>query len=173
MDNTDMRDEMMAKQEIIDTYNSYVSAKMINQEVSLLATDSDGKNDVFLAFVGQMEEKMPKDLMVTSFTVTEGEASMTMVCSTKASAAEALMQLRQFPMLTVGACSGITESVSETGSKEVSFTVTFQFHEIVEETPEETTEGLESTEGIETTEGAASTEGTASTETTIEEGVTP
>jgi hypothetical protein len=45
--------------------------------------------------------------------------------------------------------------------------VTFQFHEIVEETPEETTEGLESTDGTMTTDGAASTE------TTIEEGVTP
>jgi type IV pilus assembly protein PilM len=167
MDNTDMRNEMMAKQEIIDTYNSYVSAKMINQEVSLLATDSDGKNDVILAFIDQMEEKMPKDAMVTDFSVTDGEATMSVICSTKASAAEALMQLRQFPMLTVGSCSGVTDAVSETGSKEVSFSVTFQFHEIVEETPEETTEGLESTDGTMTTDGAASTE------TTIEEGVTP
>jgi type IV pilus assembly protein PilM len=137
MDNDDMRAEILSKQSAIETYNAYVTAKMINQEAAMIDTDSSTVNDVFLTFIDEMEEKMPKDLVVTSFTVSEGEGSMSLICGSKESAAETLMQLRSFKTILLNSASGITETTSDAGATEESFSVTFELTEIVEEVPEE------------------------------------
>jgi type IV pilus assembly protein PilM len=125
-DNEEMILQMRGKSSVIDTYNQYTEALVINQELSMLKANSTEENDVYLDFLAELEERTPKDLTIQSLTLSDGLGNMSMSCNTKASAAEMLIQLRECRTIKSLSSTGITETEDESGKIGVTFTVTFQ-----------------------------------------------
>jgi type IV pilus assembly protein PilM len=125
-DNEEMILKMRSKSDVIDTYNEYTNALVLNQELSMLDANSSEENDVYLDFLGELEERAPKDMIIQNLTIVNGAGTMALSCNTKASVAETLIQLRECKTISSLSCDGATETVDESGKRGLTFTVTFQ-----------------------------------------------
>lgn len=74
-------------------------------------------------FISELEDKMPTNLNMISFTADATSVTMTLTVDSKVEAAEVLVQLRTFESLATVDSSGITEGTGADGSKVVTMTV--------------------------------------------------
>jgi hypothetical protein len=122
-----------SKQSAIDTYNEYVTNKMINQEMLNIDKSTELSNDLFLEFLDEMQACVPKDLIVANISTAGDEINMTLTCSSLVSAADTIVQIRQFRTVDVVTCSQLTEGSedgegsddSNLGKVEFSLTMTY------------------------------------------------
>ena len=68
--------------------------------------------------------------------VSDSSISLSLSCASKQSAAETLIQLRNFDTVENVECSGITEQQNENGVKTVDFSVSITYKPVVEESTE-------------------------------------
>ena len=139
--NKQMQNTIKAKQPVIDTYNQYITDKVIHDGMVAIEQSSNVANDAFLDLIAEMEKKLPSDLIVSNMSVADSMITLSLTCSSKESAADTLIQLRNFDTVENVECSGITEDQSETGVKTVSFSVTVTYKPVVEESTEQTEDG--------------------------------
>jgi pyridoxal/pyridoxine/pyridoxamine kinase len=76
-----------------------------------------------------MEEKMPSDILVSSLSASDEGISMSVTTNSKASAAEAIIQLRSFTGIGNITCTGISETTDENGKTTDSFQVSVVYVE--------------------------------------------
>ena len=113
--------------DVSDTYQAYQAAKTKYDELSDLYELTETPADQLLAFLDEMETRMPSDLVVVSMTAGADGINLDMTTQSKESAAEALVQLRGFSSVSNISTSGLTESVNEDGISVVSFSVNCNF----------------------------------------------
>lgn len=137
------------KKPVVEVYNNYVTQKVIHDGMLTIDSASNVPNDKYLDFLAEMEKKIPSDMVVESLNVSGETINLSLSCGSKASAAEALMQLRQFDTVCNISCSGISEDKDDTGAKKVSFEVTMSYksQEVLdaEQAEEQSTEGEQET----------------------------
>jgi type IV pilus assembly protein PilM len=132
-DNESMVRTLESKQSAIDTYNEYVTNKMINQEMLNIDKSTELSNDLFLEFLDEMQACVPKDLIVANISTAGDEINMTLTCSSLVSAADTIVQIRQFRTVDVVTCTQLTEGTedgegsddSNLGKVEFSLTMTY------------------------------------------------
>jgi hypothetical protein len=159
LDNLAKKNEIESKQEAINIYNDYVTKKMINQEMRTIDENSHVPNDLFLDFLAEMETCVPKDLIVANVSTIDDQVSMTLSCSSMVSAADTLVQIRNFRTVSVMSCSGLTEVENDDGTTTVEFTVVLTYDTSLMDEGEESTEALDGADGtVDSTEAVESTQ---------------
>jgi type IV pilus assembly protein PilM len=76
-----------------------------------------------VAFIGELEQKMPSEINVLTISAGENSVYLNIEVTSKSAAADVIAQLRTFDTITVGNLSTITETKDESGLSTVSFSV--------------------------------------------------
>lgn len=113
--------------EMIPIYQEYIATKnaynYLNEayEYTVLPTET------LVDFIEEMEQKMPKDMYVTSFAANKEGVSFSVVVNTKQQAADALLQLRTFESLTNININEIIDTNGDGVAGTVTFAVTADY----------------------------------------------
>lgn len=102
-----------------DIYNAYNNAKSQYDNYENMYQYTNTPNEGLKNFIEEMEEKMPSDITVESFSSTGTQVSFSMRVTSKSAAANAIMQLRTFESLATVTTTGIDESEDGTVSLSV------------------------------------------------------
>ena len=108
---------------IEDIYNTYTAAKGQYENYQNMYDYTNTPNDELKAFLEEMEEKMPSDITIETFSSSGTEVSFSMRVSSKSEAADTLIQLRTFDSLATVTTTGIEQA--EDGSVTMTVTCTY------------------------------------------------
>lgn len=107
---------------IEDIYNAYNTAKSQYDNYQNMYQYTNTPNEGLKNFIEEMEEKMPSDITVESFSSTGSQVSFSMRVTSKSAAANTIMQLRTFESLATVTTTGIDEAEDGTLSMSVACT---------------------------------------------------
>ena len=107
---------------IEDIYNAYNTAKSQYDNYQNMYQYTNTPNEGLKTFIEEMEEKMPSDITVESFSSTGSQVSFSMRVTSKSAAANTIMQLRTFESLATVTTTGIDEAEDGTVSMSVACT---------------------------------------------------
>lgn len=134
--NMELKAQSAELEEIIPIYNEYVETLAdYNAAVSMYAA-TENRNEELVDFLEELEDKMPGDVHVVSFTSTIEGVVINMSVSTKTEAAVAIEQLRTFESLqpaSVTVTSVVEEIDEEAGTISVNFSVAALYKDIAEQ----------------------------------------
>ena len=103
----------ITKNESAETiYNEYKSMKEKYNQYEQMYNFTNTPNESLVAFLQELEQKMPSTLVIDSFSSTGTGVSFTVEVANKKEAANTLMQLRKFESLTSVATTGTSEDDS-------------------------------------------------------------
>lgn len=131
--NVELKAESTQLEEIIPIYNTYVTTKASYSVASAMYSATENRNEELVEFLEELEEKMPGDVHVASFTSTIDGVALNMTVSTKTEAAVAIEQLRTFDSLQPSSVTvtSIVEDVDDDGvTVSVSFSVAALYQEL-------------------------------------------
>lgn len=111
----------------IPIYQEYVQTKNADNYLKAAYEQTLLPTDGLVAFIEEMEEKMPQDMYVTSFSANHEGVAFSVVVNTKQQAADALLQLRTFESLVNINVNEITDSRSQEGDGVVTFSVSADY----------------------------------------------
>lgn len=141
-----LSEEKLKLSYIEEIYQNYEAATTEYTNISTMYESTKTKNEELVSFIEEMEQKMPSDIKVGSFTADGSGVNMTIKVNSKASAAKVLVELRSFQTLAEVKTTGINEVSDEVGNSYVEFAVTCTYQEAgsetvpVEETENQTTD---------------------------------
>ena len=104
---------------IEEIYNTYNTAKSQYENFQNMYQYTNTPNEGLKTFLEEMEQKMPSDITVETFSSTGTEVSFSMRVSGKSAAANTLMQLRTFESLKTVTTTGLDEAEDGTVSMSV------------------------------------------------------
>lgn len=117
----------MQEEGVETVYLEYTNVLELNTRLTEIYDKTRSRNEDLVAFIEELEQKMPSSLKVLNFTATTSGVTMTVECDTKEAAAKTLLQLRTFKSIEIVNTAGLTDSGSLSGIQEetpvVSFTV--------------------------------------------------
>lgn len=122
MKNADMERRIAELGAAQQAYDTYTKTQAQHNDLAQMYALTDTPNDALLAFLAEMEEKMPTEISVYSMTAGVDGISMNITVSSKEAAAKVLIQLRDFETIDEVDTPGITETKSS-GMTTVSFSV--------------------------------------------------
>lgn len=155
-------DELSYAQETADEYNI---VKAEHDWIKQLDDVTVSENNNLVAFIKELEQKMPTQIQVISLTASETGLTLSIDVEKKAAVADVISELRTFKSIEVHAMSDIVEEKDEeTGKITVNFTIECNYVNAVEDT--QSTEAV-APEAPQSTE--ASTETEAATENATEQ----
>lgn len=100
-------DELRPLQEV---YQEYLQQLYTHRKLNYLYESTVLPNENLIAFIEEMEEKMPSSLNVQTFIADKEGVTMTLAVKDKKDAAKLIQQFRTFESVANIACSGITDS---------------------------------------------------------------
>lgn len=103
-------------------YNAYNYAKLQYENYQNMYQYTNTPNEGLRKFLEEMEQKMPSDITVESFSSTGTQVNFSMRVTSKSAAANTLIQLRTFESLATVVTTGIDETEDGTVSMSVSCT---------------------------------------------------
>ena len=148
--NMELRARNSSLEEIIPIYNEYVATQTSYNLVQTMYSVTENRNEELVEFLEELEDKLPADVHVVSFTSNLDGIAINMNVSTKSEAAVAIEQLRTFNSLYPASVTvnSIVENVDEeSGTVSVNFSVAAIYRD-VHDRPEE----LEAEEAQESTQ---------------------
>lgn len=101
--------KIASKQSVQELYDTYTQKKELAESFDSLYAYTSTPNEQLRDFLEEMEEKMPADLTLDSFTSTGTEVDFNLHVSDKNEAAQVLMQLRTFESLATVTTAGLDE----------------------------------------------------------------
>lgn len=113
-------EELQYVQQIYVKYADYQTQVDGLNELKLMASSP---NEELVAFIEELEEKMPSDITVLSAVCDVKSVNMNVEVNTKEAAARVISQLRSFKSIDKVNISGITEMENESGINRVVFSV--------------------------------------------------
>lgn len=105
----------------------YYEAKDRNDDLLAFALLTINNNDSLHKFIDHLEKAVPTDTVIGSMSVTSGSVSMSGKCSSKLSLAKLIQQLEKIPSVSGVAVVSESESKDNTGTVQVSFSLTCSF----------------------------------------------
>lgn len=158
--NQELKDRVTELKPVEQIYKDYLQQQYSHTKINALYDQTITSNETLVAFIEEMEQKMPSSLNVQSFTSDLVSASMSITVKDKVEAAKLIQQFRTFESIAAVSLNGITDSgaalenqpLDAEGQVSFSITLTYKTPEMVqvEEALEEAMAGEEATE--ETTE---------------------
>ncbi len=143
--NMELKSEAGSLEDIIPIYNEYVEVKAERAVAGAMYEATESRNEGLEEFLGELEDKLPANVNVISFSSDAYEVSINMRVQTKDDAGAAVEQMRTFQSLIperVTVASLVEEENEESGERVVNFTVTAAYQDVgympEEELPEET-----------------------------------
>lgn len=137
--------ELASLQPVEQIYEEYTNVSETYQGYESLDQYTKTNQNNLLLFLGELEQKMPKEFTIYSFQSSGSTVAMDVTVASKEAAAQVLMQLRTFESLSDVTTTGITE---EGGNGAVQMSVTCTFRDETDLSSEETqTAGQEGMEG--------------------------
>jgi len=100
----------MSAEGVQEAYDAYSKANDIHTQIQAIYDDTRSRSEEMVAFIEELEEKLPSGLVVLSFTASPTGVTMSVQCDSKETAAKTLMQLREFESIDVVSSSGLTDS---------------------------------------------------------------
>ena len=137
--NKELKDQVTDLSPVIEVYNNYTAKLSEYNQVTAMYQVTESRNDALYDFFLELEQKLPADVNVVSFTCDKEIIGITMKVSTKGEAAAAIEQLRTFKSLipeTVTVSSLTLEEDAENGISAVNFTVAAAYAPITQEEEE-------------------------------------
>ena len=138
--NMELRARATELQEIIPISNEYVSTVTEYNMARAMYGVTENRNEELVEFLEELEDKLPEDVKVISFTSTIDGIAINMKVSTKSEAAVAIEQLRTFESLipTSVMVNSVVEDIDEeTGAGTVTFSVAAIYRDMAEDSVEE------------------------------------
>ncbi len=143
--NMELKAQAGSLEDIIPIYNEYVEVKAEHAMADAMYEATESRNESLEEFLGELEDKLPANVNVISFSSDAYEVSLNMRVQTKDDAGAAVEQMRTFQSLIperVTVASLVEEENEESGERVVNFTVTAAYQDVgymsEEELPEET-----------------------------------
>ncbi len=118
-------------------YNTYVEYSAMEENVKILEGHGINNNAALRAFLEELEQKMPSDLLLLSASCDDFGVAMNVEVGSMEDSAVVLSQLRTFSSIDEIRVSAIAESVNDLGEPIVAFSITCSYYlpEVEEETP--------------------------------------
>ena len=137
-ENEDKELYLSSLQYIEGVYNEYATSKAEYDYLTALQASTMNRNEEIVAFIEEMEEKMPSNIRVVSMICNETSVVMSMEVTSKNEAASVIATLTEFDSLATVYTGSISETISDEGIKKVTFSVQCTYYPYgYEETAEE------------------------------------
>lgn len=141
--NMELKAQNSSLEAIIPIYNEYTATLASYNLVQAMYSATENRNEELVEFLEELEDKLPADVHVVSFTSTLDGVVINMNVSTKSEAAVTIEQLRTFDSLlpasvTVTAIAEDTDE--ESGTVSVNFSVAAIYRDVHDRPEEDTTE---------------------------------
>ncbi len=124
--NAELKAQSSDLEEIIPIYNEYVETTNTYNQVTAMYEATENRNDGLYDFMSELEEKLPTNVSVVSFTSERDTVTINMDVPTKEEAAMAVEQMRTFTSLlpeSVTVSSLVSQEDEENGNVSINFTV--------------------------------------------------
>ncbi|MDD3138995.1 MAG: hypothetical protein PHX08_08495, partial [Lachnospiraceae bacterium] len=118
------------------TYNTFMATKAEYAELKTMYEMTKTPNDELLAFIQELELKMPSNINVLVLSADTTAVNMNLNVLSKEEAAQVLVQLRNFESLATVETTGITDTKDETGAGSVSMSISCTYKQAVPLTEE-------------------------------------
>lgn len=131
--NMELKAQNSDLEEIIPIYNEYTATLASFNLVRTMYGQTENRNEELVEFLEELEDKMPSDVHVVSFTSTVEGVAINMNVSSKSEAAAAVEQLRSFNSLlpaSVTVNSVVEEIDEESGTISVNFSVAAIYRDV-------------------------------------------
>lgn len=141
--NMELKAQNSSLEEIIPIYNEYTATLTAYNLVQTMYRVTENRNEELVEFLEELEDKMPADVHVVSFTSNLDGVAINMNVSTKGEAAVAIEQLRTFNSLLPASVTvnSIVENIDEeTGAVSVNFSVAAIYRSVTDRPEEEAAE---------------------------------
>lgn len=103
--------------------NTYLAAQRLWTDADNMRRISENHNDDLVAFVEELEAKMPTDIVVLSMAANADNVTLNIDTTSKEAAAKVLQQLDAFESIAVVSTAGLTDVEDSEGGHLVSFSV--------------------------------------------------
>lgn len=141
--NMELKAQNSSLEEIIPIYNEYTATLTAYNLVQTMYRVTENRNEELVEFLEELEDKMPADVHVVSFTSNLDGVAINMNVSTKGEAAVAIEQLRTFKSLLPASVTvnSIVENIDEeSGAVSVNFSVAAIYRSVTDRPEEEAAE---------------------------------
>ena len=141
--NMELRAQNSSLEEIIPIYNAYTATLASYGLAQSMYGMTENRNEELVEFLEELEDKLPADVHVVSFTSTLDGVAINMNVSTKSEAAVAIEQLRTFNSLHPASVTvnSIVENIDEeSGTVSVNFAVAAIYRDFNDRPEEEAAE---------------------------------
>ncbi|MBP5198573.1 MAG: hypothetical protein J6033_05915, partial [Lachnospiraceae bacterium] len=108
---------------VIEEYNTYVDTKAKNEYLNELNDKTWNRNEEIVAFIEELEEKMPSDITVSSFICDEYTVTMSVEVEDMREAAFVINTLQTFDSLSDVSVTSVNETSDDAGETRVGFSV--------------------------------------------------
>ena len=116
--------QMNQLQVVKSVYDKYQEITDLKVQVDNMYGVTENNNGSLNAFITELEEKMPKNILVLSMSGTTNDLTMQMEVDSKEAAAKVVQQLRGFESVANVQIAGIQSSYNdETGAESISFNI--------------------------------------------------
>jgi type IV pilus assembly protein PilM len=122
-DKTDLEKKIADLEYAESTYLAYLDYQNGVTDLETLSAITDSPGDDLVAFIGELEQNMPKQIRVLSAVCTTTGVDMNIVVDTKEQAAMVIVQLRGFESISSVTVGAVSETADDTGVPLVSFAV--------------------------------------------------
>ena len=138
---TDARDELMP---IVDAFNNYQHTLGLYNEVTHILDLTKNRNEELRQFVEELEDVIPSEAYVSSFSSDGNSAVLSFTCASKEQAGNLIESLRNFKSIMAVSVTGLSESRDElSGATAVQFSASLTYRPVGEDLSDET--GMEET----------------------------
>lgn len=159
--NMELKAQAGSLEDIIPIYNEYVRVQTERAMVGAMYDATESRNEELEEFLGELEDKLPSNVNVVSFSSSSLEVSINMKVQTKDDVGETVEQMRTFHSLIperVTVTSIVEEENQESGEHTVNFTVTAPYQAVGYEPPEEPEDTEDTEDGGTDADAAAAAE---------------
>ncbi|MBD5513451.1 MAG: pilus assembly protein PilM [Lachnospiraceae bacterium] len=156
-ENMELKAQNSDLEAIIPIYNEYTATLTSYNLVTAMYGQTENRNEELVEFLEELEDKMPSDVHVVSFTSTIDGVAINMDVSSKSEAASAVEQLRSFNSLipsSVTVNSVVEDIDEEAGTVSVNFSVAAIYRDVHDNAVPDETEDADDTDA----DNAAATE---------------
>ena len=119
--------QMNQLQVVKSVYDKHQEVLGLSAQVDALYANTQNPNEELKAFIGEMEKKMPKEIVVMSMAGTNTEVSMQIEVQSKEAMAKVIQQFRYFETISNVQNNGYQCEMDDEGNETVKFSVTLQY----------------------------------------------
>lgn len=131
--NMELKTQAGSLEDIIPIYNEYVAVKTERAMVGAMYDTTESRNEELEELLGELEDKLPSNVNVISFSSDAQQVIINMKVQTKDDVGETVEQMRTFNSLVperVTVTSIVEEEDQESGEHTVNFTVTAPYQAV-------------------------------------------